>query len=330
MNGDEAARACGRKRKLTERKWFRSALLSAAILFTVALALVCRFLPVWRLLPAAEISAREEGELRVHFLPVGQGDCAVLEFPEGDALVIDGGDGSFESVNVLCSYLKALNLPSLTLVATHADRDHIGGLSSVLERFPVQKLWLPVLESEDSESAKLIAAADSRGIEREAFTRYGGEIRSSGVEISCISPYSAGETDENDASVLLYVSYGDVRMLFGGDISSVREKRLLREYAADESIFDCGERTVDLAGITLLKVSHHGADDSSCREWLELLSPECAVVSCGRGNSYFHPRRGAMERLREAGAQIYRTDELGAVVFRTKGNGYSVGYGERI
>ena len=85
------------------------------------------FVPLTSLLPAYKIAAREEGELRVHFLDVGQGDCTIVEFPSGDAVVIDAGDGSFTNRNHTVRYLKALAPKRLTMILTHADADHYGG-----------------------------------------------------------------------------------------------------------------------------------------------------------------------------------------------------------
>lgn len=297
----------------------------SAILFTFAL--LATFLPVSRLLPAENVAPRAEGELRVHFLSVGQGDCALVEFPEGDGLLIDGGNGSFENNRRVTALLEALQLRSLSLVATHADLDHYGGLAYVIKHFPVQTLYLPILGSEQKAYLSLTETATAHGVNQKTLTRYGGFERESGVFLTCLSPYSIEETDENDASCVLYLSYAGVRVLFGADISAAREERLLREYRTDPMIFSPEGHNVCLENITLIKASHHGSDGSSSQAWLNLLSPEFAVISSGRGNSYSHPTAGALTRLADAGAQIYRTDELGRITFSVSEAGYHINYG---
>ncbi|HIZ24070.1 MAG TPA: MBL fold metallo-hydrolase [Candidatus Gallimonas intestinigallinarum] len=120
-----SARSEARKRRRIMR------LLRTALVCLVALAVGLLFciVPYRSFLPAAQIDAREEGEMRVHFLSVGQGDCTIVEFPGGDVLVVDAGDGSFEANNAIVSYIKGLDVRSLSLLATHADIDHYGGFS---------------------------------------------------------------------------------------------------------------------------------------------------------------------------------------------------------
>ncbi len=287
----------------------------ASFLFALIFLAVCS---VVRLLPRAAFSyalpARETGELRVHFLDVGQGDCTVAEFPDGSALIVDAGDGSREHNERIERYLGGLSFSSLTAVATHADSDHCGGFSAVLEKFGAEKLWLPVLPSEGSAYLGMIGAAAQKGIPTETLTRYTGATCGEGSYWTCISPRMQGEDDENDASAVLYLSHAGVGVLLCGDISAARERLLYEEYTLFAGIFDGTDRPVRLENTKILKVAHHGSDSSSSEEWLSLLGAETAVVSCGRGNRYFHPAGGAAERLLTSGARIYRTDELGCIM----------------
>ncbi|MDE6677094.1 MAG: hypothetical protein K2K12_05230, partial [Clostridia bacterium] len=112
--------------------------------------------------------------------------------------------------------------------------------------------------------------------------------------------------------------------LLGADISGSREQRLLDEYALMEGIFDSGQFRVRLEDTDILKVSHHGSAYSSSEEWLSLLSPEVAVVTCGRGNRYSHPAAESVARLTDIGADIYRTDELGNIVISIKNGNFFI------
>lgn len=294
------------------------------VLAAAAVGLFFLIVPFRALLPADGIVPRGEGEMRLHFLSVGQGDCTIVEFPDGDALVIDGGDGSFSANDALIRYLKGLRVSALTLIATHADADHYAGLTEVLRVFGAERVYLPAVASSEGAYRRFLAAVEREGCETDTLVRYDVIARPSGAYAVCISPHAAGETDENDASAALYLEYQGVRVLLCADMSEVRERALLRELSLTDTIFDSGEYRVRLKGIDLLKVSHHGSAGASCTEWLAYLSPAEAVISCGAGNAYRHPAGKTLERLASAGADIYRTDELGTIVVGISGGGYTI------
>ena len=271
--------------------------------------------PLSSLLPAYKLAAREEGELRVHFLDVGQGDCTVVEFPSGDVVVIDAGDGSFTNRNHTVRYLKALAPDKLTMILTHADADHYGGFQALIEAFGADTVYLPAY----GEGTPEYAATDM-------MTRYDVVADGSGAYLACVSPRSTDEEEGNEASSVLYLRYEGVGVLLAGDISAAVERSLVRESALAEGIFDSGTYRVRLEETDILKLSHHGSASSNTEEWLALLSPEQAVVSCGKGNSYGHPAPEALSRAEAAGAEIYRTDELGDIVLSVKDGEYRLGY----
>lgn len=287
----------------------RAILFCLAALLIAAIGLFNHICPFRTLLPAAALPPRGEGEMRVHFLSVGQGDCTVVEFPDGSLLVVDAGDGSWEHDNAIFRYLKALSPEKLSVVVTHADGDHCGGIPSLLETFEVNTLYLPVVQSTAAIYKKTLLAVNCPW---KVLTRY-EEVGAGGAYGVCLSPHAEGETDQNDASAVLYLEYAGVNLLLCGDISSARETVLLRDYLllGEEFGRDC---KVKLDGLSVLKVAHHGSDASSGAEWLQLLRPKTAVVSCGAGNAYGHPMEGTVERLHAVGAKIYRTDELGNIM----------------
>lgn len=299
-------------------RYFRSA---AAVLVAIVVGVIFACRPLRAALPARAIPEREEGELRIHFLDVGQGDSAVVEFPDGELLLIDAGDGTFYNENKLIQYLKGLDSKKISYLATHADLDHFGGFSELFEYFPPEKVYLPALPSDSSAYSKFLEECDRSGCELSALSRYDAIAHASGAYLACVSPYAAGEGDGDDSSAVLYLNYQGVRVLFCSDISVVRERLLLREYALGEGIFDAGDYRVNLEKVDVLKVAHHGSDDSSSAEFLSLVSPREAVISCGRGNRYTHPFAGSVERLGLCGARIWRTDELGDIVVRISEEG---------
>lgn len=315
-----AERGAGQKRRLV----LRAVSAAGVAILLAAIALINAFLPFRSLLPAYALPARREGELRLHFLDVGQGDCTIAEFPDGEVLVIDAGDGSWENDNKLVRYLKALSPASLTLLSTHADGDHCGGFATVLSLFGVDRVYLPALPADTARYRAFAAGAARSGAEVSVIKRYDRIVNASGAYAVCISPYSAGETDENEASAVLYLRYAGVSALLCGDVTAAREARLIAEYALDETLFDSGGYAVRLDETDILKAAHHGSADSSSAEWLSLLDAETAIVSCGRGNGYAHPSGGAIARLRESGAEVYRTDESGDLMITISDGSYSV------
>lgn len=313
-----------KKRHAALMRWLRIALV---VFLACAVALFFIIVPYRALLPADRIPARREGELRIHFLSVGQGDATVIEFPDGDALLIDGGNGSFSANDALVRYLKGLQFSALTLILTHADSDHFGGLTEVLRVFDAQKVYLPAIRSSADGYNRFLSAVEKEGCETDTLSRYDVISRPSGAYAVCISPRSVGESDENDASVTLYLSYEGVNLLLCSDMGIQREELLLSELALSEDIFDSGTYSVRLPETDILKVAHHGSGEASGEAWLAMLSPEAAIISCGAGNDYRHPAQETLERLKGVGAEIFRTDELGHIVVSISGGGYTINGG---
>ncbi len=313
--------------EIRRRKRRIRALAIACVIFAflIALTLLYYFIPFERLLPAYAISPRKEGELRIHFLDVGQGDCTIVEFPDGELLVIDAGDGSWEANVSVIRYLKGLNADEPALLITHADLDHYGGISQILRCFGATQLYLPVVSSSAAAYTEMLSQAEKIGCPTSVMKRYGVISHSSGAYLVCLSPYSQ-ETDENDSSAVLWLDYGGVSALFSGDVSKAREEKLLEEYRADKDIFNSGEFRVSLSETEILKVAHHGSADAVSEEWLNLLHFETAVISCGADNYYSHPSGEALSALAAAspGCGIYRTDELGNIVIAISDGNYSV------
>ena len=245
--------------------------------------------------------------LRVHFLDVGQGDSALILFPNGAAMLIDGGERS-EGPRV-AGYLESLGLTSLdVVVATHPHSDHIGGLITVLERFKVGL----VVDSGQINPTKTfedyLNTIDRRNIPFK-IGRGGDRLElDPSVQVSIISPPASpfkGTGSDLDAnSLVLKIVYKRVSFLFTGDLGGDAESHLTG--------FD-----VD---VDVLKVAHHGSSSSSSARFLQAATPIVAVISVGEGNPYGHPSRDTLERLISAGAAVYRTDLHGAVMVSTDGD----------
>jgi len=240
--------------------------------------------------------------IKVHFLDVGQADCIYIDLPANNDILIDGGNEA-DGLAVV-NYLKEQGVDDIELlVATHPHEDHIGGLPAVYDAFSVERTIDSGKQAASNVFAEYLARAESEGIReednRQTFT-YGNVV---------LQVLTAGEQweDVNDYSVVTRLDCGDIEFLFTGDAEAPVESMLPAPVDAE-----------------ILKVGHHGSDSSSSAAFLSMVKPEVAVISVGVGNPYGHPAKGTLERLQQAGAEIYRTDLNGNIVIETDGKTYSV------
>jgi competence protein ComEC len=263
-----------------------------------------------------------KGELEATVLDVGQGDSLLVVFPGGKTLLIDGG-GAFSGFpgreliygvdpgeEAVSPYLWSRGFKKLDVVAlTHAHQDHIGGLTAILENFRIGKLWIG-REVSSPALVRLEELARERKIPIE-HELHGKSFRWDDVEGEFLWPdIAAGEmatAAKNDDSLVLSLHYGNRALLLPGDAEKESERAILAENNADVLRSD------------VLKVGHHGSKNSTTPEWLAAVQPRVGIISAGEGNLYGHPSPELLERLRNAGVRILRTDRDGAVHVLTDG-----------
>ena len=270
-----------------------------------ALACAAALVPAllaWQLVPGARLPPPTG--LRITFLDVGQGDAVLLQVPEG-AVLVDQGPPEAK----VAQQLRGLGVRRLAaLVLTHPERDHIGGAEAVLRRLAVDRVLDPGLALSGPERRGALAAAAASGVPvREA--RAGAGFRLGRLRLRVLWPDRAGTpgTNPNLLAIVLLASYGEVDALLTADAETDVTARLL-------------SRPVEI-----LKVAHHGSADAGLADELRELRPAVAVISCGRGNDYGHPRTSTLAALRSRpGLALYRTDEDGRVVVESDGRRISV------
>lgn len=244
--------------------------------------------------------------LSVTMLDVGQGDGLVIETPGRHVLLVDGGSTSKEKLYEYTyePYLKSQGITKIeAIIVTHCDEDHISGLMELIQKgYPIGGIYLPRLMTPDEEYLEFQTIAKKYHIPV-GYLSAGDSFSIDGVDISCLHPRS-GESYEsaNSYSTTLSLSYGSFSMLFTGDLEGKGEEevihRLLEQKRSD---------------YTVLKVAHHGSKNSSSEEFLNIVSPTVALISCADNNLYGHPHRELLERLRVAGARHYETPNSGAI-----------------
>jgi len=249
--------------------------------------------------------------LTVSFLDVGQGDAIALRSPAGRWLLIDGGPKGPQGDagrRVVVPWLRGHGATQLAaIVATHAHLDHFGGLPAVLDVFDPAFVLEPGEPVPDPGYLGFLGAVESDGAEWRP-ARSGDRLELDGVTIDVLSPdsaWAASQTDINEESVVLLVTYGGTRLLLAGDAGMPTEAHLAGH----------------VGHVALLKVGHHGSRGATSDRWLDELRPEDAVISVGARNRYGHPAPETLGRLRTHGVTVLRTDERGTITFTVSSNG---------
>lgn len=251
-----------------------------------------------------EPPAPTAGQMEVYGFDVGQGDSTFIRTKE-DAILIDGGNnGKGEDV---VRYLQKLGVKRLTaVIATHPDADHIGGLDTVLDAFPVDSVYAPRVTHTTETYRDFLLAVKREGVTIKS-VKAGLKIPSEAARFTFLAPLTDGTQDLNSWSAVLRVEHGQDRFLFMGDAPIRTEQQLL-------------ESNADVRA-DVLKLGHHGADTSSSLPFLQAVSPKRALISAGKDNAYRHPRPSVLQELKAERITIDRTDQSGTIQYISTGDG---------
>ena len=269
----------------------------------IILVLLALLAAAWFLLPdepqQPQVPQNVEGELIVHFIDVGQADCALIEY--GDyTLLIDGGNR--EDGQLVVSYLEQQGIEELdAVVCTHAHEDHVGGLPSVLAVYPTGAVYAPTRTYASNVFDDFMYYADQQRLEV-IIPQPGDTLHTGDLTITVMGPVES-YAETNDTSIVLRIDFGETSFLFTGDM----------EVAAENDMLDYWGEDYDWQ-VDVLKVGHHCSDTSTGYRFLYETMPTHAVISVGADNTYGHPHKEPMERLEDAGCVIYRTDEMGTIL----------------
>lgn len=259
--------------------------------------------PVAAPAPEPEPASAPQGQLLAAFFDVGQGDCALIS-TGGHHMLIDAGNPGQDEL--ILGYLAAYGVTRLDyLVATHPHADHIGAMAAVVYQMEqIGEVLMPQAVNTTATFEKLLIALEQRDFPV-TVPQAGDTYQLGEAVIKVVAPGGGKYQDLNDYSLVLRVSFGQAAFLFTGDAEAVSEgEQLAAGY--------------DLSA-DVLKAGHHGSNSSSSAEYLAAVAPRYAVISCGADNRYGHPHAEVLARLQNSGATVYRTDELGSVVFTTDG-----------
>lgn len=250
----------------------------------------------------------QPGTLTVSFMDIGQGDAILVRGPTGVTLLIDGGPDQ-SVVRRLPDEIGVLATSIDVIVETHPDKDHIGGLAGVLDKYDVRYFITPGIPNDTAATHELRQAVQDEPGLRSVIARRGMRLhlgKSAHADVLFPDRDQSTQTETNAGSIALKLVYGDTSFLLTGDLPSAIEEYLVS--------LDNVQLQSDV-----LKAGHHGSKNSSSELWLATVAPAVVAISAGKGNSYKHPNPETIERIQKAGAQIVSTIESGTLRFVSDG-----------
>ncbi len=272
-----------------------------------------------------------DGRLHVDFLDVGQGDSALITFPDGETMLVDGGgkinyktraaksNGEEETEifepdkqtigeAVVSKFLWEKGYDKIDyILATHADADHIQGLAEVAKNFRVRAALLGRTPPKNAEFAAVYTILQKRGVPVLKLSR-GDVLNFDNVKIEVLNPERDDAPDapsDNNRSIVLRLNYGERRILLTGDIEKETESQLLN--------------APEFVKTDVIKVAHHGSRTSSTKEFIDAARAKLAVISVGRKSPFGHPHEEVVERWKNLGALVLTTGERGTISISTDG-----------
>lgn len=237
-----------------------------------------------------------DGNLVVDFIDVGQGDSILIRQGE-HAMLIDGGTS--ECKDELLSFLKSEGIEKFDyIVGTHPHEDHIGSLDDVVNEYDFDTILFPKVTTTTNTFENLVNAVNGKG---KKFTTplSGTEYTLGDATFKILAPSSDSYQSLNNYSIVIKLTYGNNSFIFTGDAESLSETEILNSF--------------DDLSADVLKLGHHGSTTSTSMKFLNAVSPKYAVVSVGKDNSYNHPTKTTMDKIKDKGIPLYRTDEQGTI-----------------
>ncbi len=275
-----------------------------------------------------------DGKLHIDFLDVGQGDSALITFPNGELLLVDGGgkpvfkqiyvldednepeiftpDTRSIGESVVSEFLWEKGYDKVDyILATHADSDHIQGLNDVANNFEVKTAFLARTPLQDPEFVEFNNVLKRRNIPITKLSK-GVKLIFGEVTINILSPEADDSTlalSDNNHSIVFQMVYGNNKFLFTGDIEIEAEKNLNNNFGLQNDV---------------VKVAHHGSKTSSTQTFIDVSKAKVAVISVGRESQFGHPHSEVVERWEKSNAKVLTTGEFGTISIISDGKTFAI------
>lgn len=237
------------------------------------------------------------GQLKVHFIDVGQADSILVQ-DGSSTMLIDAGNNA--DSDLIVNYLKQQGVNKIDyLIGTHPHEDHIGGMDVVINTFDIGTVYMPKVTSNTETFEDVVTAIKNKDMTITSPVP-GSSFNLTDSTCTILAPNNNSYEDLNDYSIVIKLVHGGVSFLLTGDAETVSENEMLA-------------KGYDVAA-TVLKIGHHGSNSSTSDTFLKKVNPKYAVISVGKGNDYGHPEAVTLNKLSNAGIKVYRTDESGTIV----------------
>lgn len=316
-------------------------IVTAGILLVAAISIIIlnSFIPVKYLSSFFVLGKpNEEGQLRVNFVDVGNGDCTIIELPDGKVLMIDGGDGTYPRNAEILKELNSRKIDKIDyLICSSVENGSCGGLAEILNYKSADKIFAPYCPvTYISDGFKSFSDAVKKQGKDVSYCEYGVGVEGEGYTFCFLSPdshlYEDGEygkllnspTEQNikNASAVIWLECGGVNFMFSGNAGQAVQKKLIDYY--NVSGLEFGGRTIDITKCDIVKLSDHGSEAGAYAQFTDLIKPEAAIISVGE-NGRGNPTLAAIANAQNnVGDRLYRTDELGTITVTVKGGKYEI------
>lgn len=246
----------------------------------------------------------DNSKLNIFYFNVGQADSSLI-MNEGKTILIDAGNGS-DGEEIL-NFLNAKGIDKINyLIGTHIHEDHIGGMADIINNFPVERIFMPYNETDNSEFYnKVKNAIDNKGLSIEKVKQTDKFYFNESMTFEILYVDNAEPSEPNNASIVVELTYGEQKYLFMGDAEGTVENKLLNKGL--------------LKDIDVLKVGHHGSDTSTTDNFVNKILPEISIISVQEGVEYDDmPNEEVIERLEDK-SKVYRTDKDGTIWLTSDG-----------
>jgi len=256
-------------------------------------------------MPTITTPVTVSGQLKLHFIDVGQADSILIQAPSGKVMLIDAGNNG--DTATITNYIKALGISKIDiLLGSHPHEDHVGSLDTVVNSFNIGSICMPKVLNTTKTYEDVLAAIKNKGLQVTTAVAGVQLDLGEGVKADMLAPNGTSYDDLNNWSVVVKITFGNNSFLLTGDAETISEKEMIA-------------KGYDL-NADLLKVGHHGSSSSTSIEFLSKVNPKYAIISVGNGNDYKHPHKTTMTKLQDRGIAVYRTDQNKTIIATSDGN----------